>query len=290
MCCASAVCGLCPVNAKFTIENSNIGVYEDERVELLYGAQVINLELVHNVARKVNFVKEGKEHSATGEVIALGANAIFNAHILLNSGDSNHYTGKGVGEQLGLEATVYLKDLRNAGGSTWVNANGYMLYDGAHRRDHAACLMESSNYSYIRLERGKWRNIAKFRMIFEDLPDEENYVSSTEAPDKPVVFHSGPSAYTLRGVERMKEKLPGVLSCLPVEKIEYSGFFDTEAHLLGTTRMSHTPGEGVVDKHLIHHQYRNLFVLGGSTFTTFTPANPTLTLSALSLYAAHHSF
>jgi choline dehydrogenase-like flavoprotein len=46
----------------------------------------------------------------------------------------------------------------------------------------------------------------------------------------------------------------------------------------------------VVDKHLLHHQYRNLFVLGSGSFTTYTPANPTLTLSALSLLAADKSF
>jgi choline dehydrogenase-like flavoprotein len=39
----------------------------------------------------------------------------------------------------------------------------------------------------------------------------------------------------------------------------------------------------VVDKHLIHHQYRNLFVLGKRQFYHLYPANPTLTLSALSL-------
>ncbi len=88
----------------------------------------------------------------------------------------------------------------------------------------------------------------------------------------------------------MKRKLPEILSCLPVEKITYKDNFSTEAHILGTTRMSRTPDNGVVDRHLIHHQYRNLFVLGGGSFTTFTPANPTLSLSALSLYAADQSF
>ena len=88
----------------------------------------------------------------------------------------------------------------------------------------------------------------------------------------------------------MKEKLPGVLACLPVEKIEYANFFATEAHILGGTRMSTNVQQGVVDKNLIHHNYRNLFVLGSGAFTTYTPANPTLTLSALSMHAADQSF
>ncbi|WP_181304113.1 GMC oxidoreductase [Rufibacter sp. XAAS-G3-1] len=289
-CCASTVCHVCPVNAKFTIENSSMGVYEDPRVELLYGAQVYSLDLEQDVARKANFLKDGKEYHVAAEVIALGTNAMFNANILLNSGDTNPFTGKGIGEQIGLQASVYLDNLENVGGSTWVNANGYMLYDGNHRKDFAACLMESNNAPYFRLERGKWRQIANFRMVFEDLPEAHNFVSTTADRMKPAVHFKGPSDYALRGIENMKAKLPSLLSRLPVEKIEYAAPYESEAHILGSTRMSKTAAEGVIDSHLLHHQYRNLFVLGSGSFTTYTPANPTLTLSALSLYAADHSF
>ncbi|MFT2009018.1 GMC oxidoreductase [Pontibacter sp. 13R65] len=289
-CCASTVCSVCPVNAKFTIENSNMGVYNDARVELLYGAEVYSLDLEQQVARKVNFLKDGKEYHVAGEVIALGANAIFNANVLLNSGDNNRFTGKGIGEQLGLKVSVYLDNLENVGGSTWVNANGYMLYDGDHRKEMAACLMESSNDPYFRLERGKWRHIANFRMVFGDLPEMENHVATTPDRMRPAVHYKGPSDYTLKGVQNMKEKLPEIFSCLPVEKIEYHDPYPSEAHILGTSRMSNSAAEGVVDKHLIHHQYRNLFVLGSGSFTTYTPSNPTLTLSALSLFAADKSF
>ncbi|GGK56581.1 GMC oxidoreductase [Rufibacter glacialis] len=289
-CCASTVCHVCPVNAKFTIENSAMGVYEDPRVELLYGAQVYSLDLEQNVARRVNYLKDEREFHVAAEVIALGTNALFNANLLLNSGDTNPFTGQGIGEQIGLLATVYLENLENTGGSTWVNANGYMLYDGQHRRDVAACLMESNNAPYFRLEQGKWRHIAQFRMVFEDLPEAHNYVSTTQDPLRPAIHFKGPSAYAWRGIEHMKAKVPGILSCLPVERIEYAAPFESEAHILGSTRMSRSPAEGVVDQHLRHHQYRNLFVLGSGSFTTYTPANPTLTLSALSLYAADKTF
>ncbi len=198
--------------------------------------------------------------------------------------------GKGIGEQLGLNASVNLKSLANVGGSTYVTANGYMLYDGDHRKEYAACLMESSNAPYFRLEQGKWRDMINFRMVFEDLPLDQNYVGIGADRLKPEVHFKGPSEYTLKAIEKMKEKLPGILACLPVEDITYTKPFATESHILGTTRMSQTAAEGVVDKHLIHHQYRNLFVLGSGSFTTYTPSNPTLTLSALSLYAADKSF
>lgn len=289
-CCASAVCSVCPVDAKFTVENSNFGVHTDPRVELLYGAPVYGLELVQDRVRRVSFRQGDKDFHVGAEVVALATNAIFNANILLNSGDTNPLTGRGLGEQLGLQAYVYLDNMQSLGGSTWVNANGYMLYDGDHRRESAACLMESSNAPVFRPESGKWRNMASFRMIFEDLPDPENRVATTSDPLKPELHFKGPSEYTLKGIERMKQRLPEILSCLPVEKIFYEPPYASEAHILSTARMSTTAKDGVVDKHLRHHQYRNLFVLGSSSFTTYTPANPTLTLSALSLLAADKSF
>ena len=225
-----------------------------------------------------------------GEVVALGANAIFNANILLNSNDKNKLTGKGLGEQLGLDAVVYLRDLENIGGSTWVNANGYMLYDGEHRKEFAACLMESNNAPFIRIESGKWRHIATFRMIFEDLPQNENHIAKGEDKFKPEAIFKGHSDYAWKALNKMKESLPALLSRLPVENIEFLEPFKTEAHILGTTRMSRDEKLGVVDKNLIHHNYRNVFVLGGGSFTTFSPNNPTLTLSALSMLAVDRSF
>jgi hypothetical protein len=128
----------------------------------------------------------------------------------------------GLGEQLGLDTVVYLKDLENTGGSTWVNANGYMLYDGDHRKEYAACLMESNNAPFIRIESGKWRHIATFRMIFEDLPQDENRVIRGKDRFKPEVIFKKHSDYTWKAVEKMKKSLPSILSPLPVEKIDRS--------------------------------------------------------------------
>ncbi len=290
-CMTSSTCDTCPVNAKFTIENSNLGVYEDERIELSYGAQVHRLEIANNTVKKVQFIQDGKEKEIGAELIILGANPFFNTNILMNSGDQSKLLGKGVGEQLGMQVLIYLDGMSNVGGSTWVNANGYMLYDGAHRKDYAACLMEVSNAPYyIRLERGKHLNIASIRMLFEDIPLDVNHVNTSANKLVPDVHHVERSAYTLRAVENMKQKMPGILSCLPVEKLEYLPPFPNEGHIIGGTRMSSLPELGVVDKHMIHHKYRNLFVLGAGAFTTYSASNPTLTLSAMSLFAADKVF
>lgn len=290
-CCANAVCSTCPVNAKFTIENSGLGVYEDPRVELRTGAQVYALELQGSTAHRALFrTRDGRDEAVEGEVFALGANAFFNAHILRNSGDSNPFTGRGLGEQHAVQATVLLDGISNVGGSTWVNANGYMLYDGEHRRTAAACLIEANNAPYFRLKRGRWRDMARFRMIFESLPDEMNMVEPSEDLLRPRVTHHGPGEYVDAGIRRMRELLPELLSDLPVEDILFDQVYSSESHILGTTRMSPTAETGVIDRHLIHHQYRNLFVLGGGGFPTYSPANPTLTICAHAMFAADRTF
>lgn len=291
LCCTSAVCNLCPTNAKFTIENGLAELYGDPRVDLLTESQVIRLETRQDTVDKVVYVRDGKEQQVKGEAIAMAANPIFNSHILLNSGDDNPATGRYLSEQVGFPVYVYLHDLANVGGSSFITANGYMLYDGADRAKHAGCLIENHNGFLLRHEHGRWRSIALFKFVFEDIPQEHNYVSVSEDTALPVVTYKGYSDYVRRGYSQMKRSLEKLLSPLPVEKI----YIDenpvrTEGHILGTTRMSNDPANGVIDRHLMHHRYRNLFVLGASAFPSISPSNPTLTVSALSLWAAHHAY
>jgi choline dehydrogenase-like flavoprotein len=57
-------------------------------------------------------------------------------------------------------------------------------------------------------------------------------------------------------------------------------------HHMGTTRMSASPNEGVVDADAKVHGIENLYVAGSSIFPTVGSANPTLTLMATSLKLA----
>jgi choline dehydrogenase-like flavoprotein len=59
-------------------------------------------------------------------------------------------------------------------------------------------------------------------------------------------------------------------------------------HHMGTTRMSSSPGEGVVDANCKVHSVDNLYVTGSSVFTTSGHANPSLTMLALTLRLADH--
>lgn len=290
-CCTSAVCHLCPVHAKFTIENGLSEIYQDPRVTLSYQSQVFQLDTRNDHVHSVIYRKDNREINVQANAVALGANALFNAHILLNSGDSNRNTGHYLSEQVGYYCYLYLKDFQNLGGSSIITANGFMLYDTVDRGKMAACLIENHNDHFVRYEHGKWRDIVKLKFIFEDIPQFDNMVSKSDNPFIPKVAYTTHSDYVTKGYENLTSKIENLFVSLPVEKI----FLDdnpqpSESHILGTTRMHDDPNSGVVDRHLIHHQYRNLFVLGGSVFPTITPSNPTITLSALSLYAADKNF
>jgi choline dehydrogenase-like flavoprotein len=54
--------------------------------------------------------------------------------------------------------------------------------------------------------------------------------------------------------------------------------------------MGTSPADSIVDRHLVHHDVRNLLVLGASSFPTASPSYPSVTVSALSLWAADHLF
>jgi choline dehydrogenase-like flavoprotein len=288
-CCSSAVCNLCPVNAKFTIENGLIDIYKDPRVTISYESQVIKLDIKNNIAEGVFYLHGEREEKAFGETIILGANAIFNAHILLNSGDNNPLTGSGISEQTGILAHFYYDGLENVGGGSIISANGFMMYDGDFRKTRPSCLIESFNMPIIRNERGKWRQLSLFKFIFEDLPSAENKVVLSSDILKPRIQYSGHSDYVKKGLKDLPSQIDKYFSFLPIEHYELDNSPQpTEYHICSTVRMGKTREDGSVDRNLVHHDYRNVLVLGSSAFPTVTAANPTLTLSALSLHAANH--
>jgi choline dehydrogenase-like flavoprotein len=287
-CCASGVCTLCPIDAKFTIQNELGHLFEDPRVTLLTRATAQHVETRGPVATGVHYLHEGQEQFAAGELVALGANALFNPHLLLRSGLDHPLLGRRLHEQVSVTATLWLDGVDNFQGSTSLTGHGYMLYGGPRRRERPAVLLETSNIPRLRLERGRHRQILTLKLILEDLPQAENTVALNPlTPRRPEVSYHGHSKYVTRGLETLRSDLETALAPLPVERIELEEeVAPTENHILGTTVMGDDPEHSVVDRQLVHHTVRNLLVLGSSTFPTGAPANPTLTICALSLFAA----
>ena len=289
-CCASAMCSLCPIDAKFTVLNEMYPVYDDPRVTLLTQAEVLRVETAGNIATGVVYRHNGVETLAKGETVALGANAIFNAFILLKSGFDDSALGRYLHEQAGIEAFIDLDGMRGFQGSTVITGQGYMFYDGPHRRERAAAMLEGWNRTKPRLVHGRWAETTRMKLIFEDLPLRENRIAiSKDNPDRPVAITERRSDYMRRSLDRAEDMFGELFAHLPVEGYTLRQTTD-EGHIMGTARMGTDPATSVVDQNLIHHGVRNLWVLGGSSFVTGAPANPTLTLSALSLRAADQMF
>lgn len=290
VCCGNGVCHLCPVDAKFTIENGLSAVYDDPRITLRLNAEVRTVETEAGVARRVSYLEDSQQRSAAGDLVVLGANALFNPVILMRSGFSHPLLGRRLNEQVSLTVFVDLDGVDNFQGSTAITGHGYMLYDGPHRGRHAACLIEGWNQPrQLRWEPGRWKQLLELKFIFEDLPEARNRVIADRDDPLPTADFKGYSSYTHRAVEALEDSLPKLLAPLPVEAIHFDKLLgETESHILGTVVMGDDPQDSVVDRHLIHHQVRNLLVLGGSAFPTSSPANPTLTISALAMRSARH--
>jgi choline dehydrogenase-like flavoprotein len=259
----------------------------EPRVTLLTGATVTTLDVVGNRVAGVRYQHSGADRIARADLVGLGANAIFNSALLLHSGLSEGSAGQGLLEQVSRNVIVELRGVDSFQGSTSITGQGYMLYGGPHRRSRAAALMESWNVPILRNERGKWRQRLRLKFIFEDLPRPENRVTAAADDTRPNVEYSGPSTYAQQGVDALESSLPQVLEALPVERYYVDPELpETEGHILGATIMGSDPSSSVVDRNLLHHRVRNLAVLGGSVFPTISPSNPTLTICALSLWAA----
>ena len=293
-CCANGVCHLCPVDAKFTVENSLAHVYADPRVTLVTDAHVGSVDVRAGRAHGVVWTdKGGRERTARVDGVALAANAIFNPAILLRSGITHPLTGRRLHEQIGVRAEVRLRGLSGFDGSTSVTGMGTMLYDDRERRrDRAACLLETWNVGLMRREPGRWREVLPLRLVYEDLPRDENAVELDPGDSlRPIARFERHSDYAERAVCTAAADLERVFAPLPVEDIVvHSEPEPTEGHIMGTTVMATSRAGGVVDPDCVHHDVRNLLVLGSSTFVTGAPANPSLTIAAQSLRAADRWF
>jgi choline dehydrogenase-like flavoprotein len=293
LCCANGVCSTCPIMAKFQVDLHMKPLYEDPRVTLRVESNVDRIDIQGDVAKGVHYVAGGKEHYVKGDLVAVGAHAIMTPFILLKSGLADRALGRYLNEQVSLDVQVNLDGVDNYGGGQAVTGLGVMFLDGDFRKQRAGCLLENWNVPWLRAEPGRWRHRGLFKFVFEDVPAFENHVSvAKEDPSKPAMYYPAHSAYMKAGfasVPRLMDELAGKL---PIESFQLRPIegLGGSAHIQGTTRMGTDPNDSVVDAKLLHHRVRNLAVLGGGAFPTCPAANPTLTLSALSMRAAEQLF
>ena len=90
-----------------------------------------------------------------------------------------------------------------------------------------------------------------------------------------------------REMRNTVDDLCGSLKCQATKKMgqEPGGF---ASHEVGTVRMGADPRTSALNSFCQAHDVKNLYVTDGSSFTTSSEKNPTLTIMALSLRAAEH--
>lgn len=286
VCCASARCHLCPADAKFTWSNGLSAVFEHEGLSIALKSMAVRFEHNGNSVRALVFEHEGRQHRVSAELFVLGANAIHAPAILINSEIGGGVTGLGLHESYGADIEVFLDGVDNFDGSTITTGLNFGMYDGLFRSEYAAAMVYFENYwaHGFRPERGKWRQTLPLMIITEDLLEPENVVTVEGGISH--VRHNGGSEYAKKGLQKALQRLPDLLSPLPVEQIVFRGLRGTEAHHQGTLRMGDDPAGSVVDRNQVHNRLRNLVVVGSSVFPTCSCANPSLTVAALSLRAA----
>jgi choline dehydrogenase-like flavoprotein len=286
-CCCSVACSFCPVEAKFTALNTFGTLIDLPNVHLLTDSRVLSVEMAAGVAKGLRYQSGGREAVVTGDLVAVGCNAIHTPFILMRSGLDHPVLGKYLHEKRIMQFEVQLDGVDNFDGGVPTAGMNTMWADGEHRREGGAALVYFLNWwrEGMRTEWGRWRQTLPLEVFVEDLPQASNMVLD-DGGDMPVVRHESVSNYCLRGSERAEAALPGLLAPLPVEKIVRLNDMPTGSHIQGTCRMGNDAASSIVDGGLVHHTVRNLLVLGTAVWVTCSTSNPSLTAAALSLRAA----
>lgn len=287
-CCASAICNVCPTGAKFTAFNGLDDVLSHPGVSICTSAKVLTLDARGGAVGSAQLQSGGRDWVARGDFFVLGANAVFNPWIMMRSGLGGHGLGRYFGEKMYPLVEVLLDGHKHFDGGTATTCFNLSRLDGPHRAEMASVVYYIDNMitGYgLRLTPGRWREIMEVSLYVEDILLETNGIFD-EGGEKPTIRHAGYSDYAKRGLKAAVDALPQVLEALPVEKIELKLVRPAMGHIQGTTRMGVSSADSVVDADLIHHDCRNLAVVGTSVFPTMGSVNPTLTVAALSMRAA----
>ncbi len=290
-CCSTSRCHLCPMDAKFNALNAMMDVLGAENTFVLTDAEVTHLDIQNDVVKSVTYSHDGQDFSASGDLVVLGANAIQSPYLLQKSGDTHPVLGRYLHEKLSAIFEVHLDGVDAFDGGQASTGLNYGLYDSADRSQYGAATFYTENHwgTGLRTEYGRWRQILPLFVVIEDIPQEHNGVTVGDG-SAPFVDHPDWSDYAYRGLDKVKENLPDVLSGLPVESVSMAYQLVTASHVQGTMRMGEDPETSIVDKDLIHHRVRNLTCVGTSVWSSCGVANPSLTAAALSLRAANTAF
>ena len=291
-CSANHACLLCPVNAKFTVENGLADLYAN--VELRLNSPAVAVEVEGGRATGVRWRDDadgGREHVAKADLVVLGAGGMFNPHLLLKSGFGHPLIGVGLSEQCSRTVLVDLEQdgLNGFDASSLSVMMGYDACLGDRRRDRAGAMANTVSRPDLRLVPNRWLSRLRVNFCYEDTPLDSNRVTYDPAhPDRPVVAFHRKSERTERALrdENVMRDVRRLVDGLPVGHVDIGPEWKTESHVQCTTRFALDPEQGVADGDGLMHDCRNVVLTGSGLFPTSAPGNPTLTIAALALRSA----
>jgi choline dehydrogenase-like flavoprotein len=316
---------ICPIQAKYD------ATYHLEVAEL-GGAQVIENAVAHRVdvdsEGKVTAIgyktPDGAEHTVSGRLYVVSANAIETPKLLLASvseatprgvANSSDQVGRHLSDhptQLSIAASVdpyypYRGPLSVAGIE--------QLREGDERRQRSAFRIEIGNDGWSwpgmdplgvaqeLIEQGvvgqelyqtigqRIPHQVRLASLCEQLPDPENRVVPDEQnrdaigiPRPKITYRY--DDYTLKGIDAARQAHQALFQALGVTYEKHFPDIQGAGHLMGTHRMGADPKTSVTDADGRTHDHPNLFLAGAGLFPTTGTANPTLTLAALALRTA----
>jgi choline dehydrogenase-like flavoprotein len=267
----------------------------------------------------------GREEEIAARIVVLGCATIESARLLLNSksekfpnGLANNHdvVGRYLGGHVAAGAQGYIKDLLNQ--DTW---SGDGMTDHAYipRFNHERGKLDYVGGFGMQLNYASYRHPAHAKDVRGFGAGYKQRVRDLQ----PALFHAGAfgkveqraeNRVMIHPTKRDKWGIPtpliqfnwsendrklfaamraGVLEIFDTLGMEMAltnglvmgGF---ASHEVGTIRMGKDQKTSVLNAHNQAHEVKNLFVVDGSSFTTFPEKNPTLTIAALSVRAARY--
>ncbi len=318
-CCGSATCSRCPVDSKYTPLNTHVPQLEAlSNVRILTETVVLELKSSGKKVQSAVAKKgDGRELVIEADLFVLAANALENPAILLRSSQLPQHplTGRFLFDHpVLIVSTLISKDGFPYYGNSFITASCYYFYDGTFRNqragalgdimntpglppfDMAALVAVETSLSGKRLREetaNRFRKQVSLAFLLDDIPDPNRLIRISKKRNRlgipeTEIYNSPFSQYLENGKNQIIQEIPKLLSSLGPKKVIPNMKKGAGAgHLLGTCRMS-DERHGVVDTSLRYHPVDNLFILGGSAFPTYSPANPTLTIAALAIRLASH--
>jgi choline dehydrogenase-like flavoprotein len=269
--------------------------------------------------------KTKKEETIRARVVVVSCATVESARLLLNSAcekypnglaNSNDVVGRYLGGHINTGATGYLKDLA---GARAIETDG--MTDHAYiprfnqtgaKRDYIGGYGMQMNYTSWRWP-AHARNVAGFGSSYKERVRElhpsmfqvgvwgkvehrpvnrvtvnPNKLDAYGIPTPVVTFEWSENDLAL--FKDMRRSLMEIFDACGTEMLlagsDTPGGF--ASHEVGTVRMGADPKNSVLSSYCQAHEIRNLFVVDGSCFTTFSEKNPTLTIAALAVRSARY--